>query len=105
MGAGAVTLNVSDFPYAWYIQAIHRKIQEHWEGRAIEGRQPEIIFQVARDGQIKRLGIGKTSGNPAYDQIAMRAVAEANPFPPLPDGFQKSVLTIGLQFVYDASAR
>jgi len=104
-GAGALTLNVSDFPYAWYLQAIHRKIQERWEGRAIQGRQPEVIFEIARDGQLKRLTIGKTSGNPAYDQLAMRAISEANPFPALPEGFGKSSLTIGLQFVYDPRAR
>lgn len=104
-GAGALTLNVSDFPYAWYIQAIHRKIQERWEGRAIQGRQPEVIFEIARDGQLKRIAIGKSSGNPAYDQIAMRAITDANPFPRLPDGFEKPVLTIGLQFVYDPIAR
>src|SRR5262245_48092481 len=104
-GAGAVTLNVTDFPYAWYIQAIHRKIQERWEGRAIQGHQPEVIFEIARDGQLKRVTIGKSSGNPAYDQIAMRAIAEANPFPRLPEGFEKPVLTIGLQFVYDPNTR
>ncbi len=104
-GAGALTLNVSDFPYAWYIQAVHRKIQERWEGRAIHGRQPEVIFEIARDGQLRRVSVGKSSGNPAYDQLATRAVAEANPFPPLPDGFPKNVLIIGLQFIYDPRAR
>jgi protein TonB len=104
-GAGAVTLSVSDFPYAWYIQAIHRKIQERWEGRAIDGRQPEVIFEIGGDGQLRRLLIGKTSGNPAYDQLAMRAVGDANPFPPLPAGFGKPTLTVGLQFIYDPRAR
>jgi TonB family protein len=104
-GAGAVTLNVADFPYAWYIQAIHRKIQERWEGKAIEGRQPEIIFEIEREGRLRRVKVGKTSGNPAYDQIALRAVNEANPFPPLPEGFQKPTLTVGLQFIYDPRAR
>jgi TonB family protein len=104
-GAGAVTLNVSDFPYAWYIQAIHRKIQEHWEGRAIDGRQPEVIFEIGSDGQLRRLEIGKGSGNPAYDQVAMRAVRDANPFPRLPAGFEKPTLTVGLQFIYDPRAR
>lgn len=104
-GAGAVTLNVSDFPYAWYIQAVHRKIQERWEGRAIQGRQPEVIFEIARDGQLRDVRVGKRSGNPAYDQLALRAVAEANPFPPLPDGFPKPVLIIGLQFIYDPTMR
>jgi protein TonB len=104
-GVGAVTLSVSDFPYAWYIQAIHRKIQERWEGRAIDGRQPEVIFEIGADGHLRRLAIGKSSGNPAYDQIAMRAVGDANPFPPLPAGFGKSSLTVGLQFIYDPRAR
>jgi periplasmic protein TonB len=104
-GAGAVTLNVADFPYAWYIQAVHRKIQERWEGRAIEGRQPEIIFEIERNGRLRRVAVGKTSGNSAYDQLAVRAISEANPFPALPDGFEKPTLTVGLQFVYDPRAR
>jgi TonB family protein len=100
-----MTLSVSDFPYAWYIQAIHRKIQEQWEGRAIDGRQPEVIFEIGGDGQLRRLLIGKSSGNPAYDRVAMRAVDDAKPFPPLPAGFGKPTLTVGLQFVYDPRAR
>jgi protein TonB len=104
-GAGAVTLSVSDFPYAWYIQAIHRKIQERWEGRAIDGKQPEIIFEIGGDGQLRRLVVGKTSGNAAYDQLALRAVGDANPFPPLPAGFGKPTLTVGLQFIYDPRSR
>ena len=96
---------MSDFPYAWYIQAIHRKIQERWEGRAINGQQPEVIFVIGAEGRLRRVEIGKSSGNPAYDQVALRAVSDANPFPPLPEGFGKSTLTVGLQFVYDASAR
>jgi TonB family protein len=104
-GVGAVTLSVSDFPYAWYIQAIHRKIQERWEGHAMDGQQPEVIFEIGGDGRLRRLAIGKTSGNPAYDQVAMRAVDDANPFPPLPTGFKKPTLTVGLQFIYDARGR
>lgn len=100
-GAGALTLSVSDFPYAWYIQLVHRKIQEHWEGRALPGRQPEVIFEIGRDGRLRRLGVSRSSGNPLYDQVALRAVREADPFPPLPEGFEKGSLTVGLQFVYD----
>lgn len=104
-GAGTVTLNVADFPYVWYIQAIHRKIQERWQGRAIEGRQPEIIFEIERNGQLRRVAVGKTSGNPAYDHLALRAISEASPFPELPKEFEKPTLTVGLQFIYDPNAR
>jgi protein TonB len=84
---------------------VHRKIQERWEGRAIQGRQPEVIFEIARDGKLRGLSVSKSSGNPAYDQLALRAVSGASPFPPLPQGFDKPLLTIGLQFVYDPGVR
>jgi TonB family protein len=104
-GSGAVTLNVSDFPYALYIHQLAAKIQEKWNGRALPGRQPQIIFELGRDGQLRHLAVGKSSGNPAYDQVALRAVTEANPFPPLPQEFAKPTLTVGLQFGYDPVAR
>lgn len=103
-GAGALTLNVGDFPYAWYIRQIHQKIQEQWHGRAIPGQQPAVIFEIGRGGQLLRAAIDKTSGNPYYDQAALRAINNAHPFPPLPADFAKPVLTVGLQFAYDPTA-
>src|SRR5712692_7503678 len=98
-GAGTVTLNAADFPYAWHIRIIHQKIQQRWEGRAIEGRQPEVIFEIERNGRLRRVTVGKTSGNSAYDQLAVRAISDATPFPELPQGFEKPTLTVGLQFI------
>src|SRR5947207_5680071 len=39
-GAGAVTVTASDFPFAWYIGAVQRKINERWDQWAQPGRQP-----------------------------------------------------------------
>src|SRR5437879_12351721 len=103
-GVGALTLNVTDFPYAWYIAAIHRKIKERWDGYALAGQQPAVVFEIARDGGLRGVRVDKTSGNPYYDQAAVRAVTEANPFPPLPTDFTKAVLTVGLQFAHDPTA-
>src|SRR6266704_76497 len=86
-GVGALTLNVTDFPYAWYVAAIHRKIKERWDGYALAGQQPAVIFEIGRNGELKRVVVDKSSGNPYYDQTAIRAVTEANPFPPLPVDF------------------
>jgi TonB family protein len=97
-GSGAVTLNVSDFPFAWYLAAIHRKVTERWEGRALQGRQPVITFEIARDGQVSSVSIKDSSGNPYYDRTAMRAIAEAAPFPRLPDEFPGSVLRVHMGF-------
>jgi len=103
-GVGALTLNVTDFPYAWYIAAVHRKIKERWDGYALTGQQPAVIFEIGRDGGLRRISVDKSSGNPYYDQAAVRAVTEANPFPPLPADFKKPTLTVGLQFAYDPTA-
>lgn len=97
-GAGAVTLNVTDFPFAWYLAAINRKVTERWEGRALQGRQPVVTFEIARDGQVSNVSIKDSSGNPYYDRTAVRAIAEAAPFPRLPDEFPGSVLRVHMGF-------
>ena len=103
-GVGALTLNVTDFPYAWYMAAIHRKIKERWDGYALAGQQPAVTFEIGRNGELKRVVVDKSSGNPSYDQTAIRAVTEANPFPPLPADFKEPTLKIVLQFAYNPAA-
>ena len=97
-GAGAVTINTSDFPFAYYLAAVQRKITERWEGRALQGRQPLVVFTIGRDGRISGLAVEKTSGNSYYDQAALRAINEAVPFPPLPAEFPEPALRIHLEF-------
>jgi periplasmic protein TonB len=97
-GAGVRTLTVSDFPYAWYISTIQRKLEEQWDGKAVPGRQPEIIFEIDRSGRLRNPLVAKSSGNPLYDRVALRAVTDAAPFPPLPAEFPKSELSVGVDF-------
>lgn len=80
-GVGAVTLNAADFPFAWYLRAINDKISRNWEGQAREGAQPTVVFEIGRDGKVTALKVEKSSGNPLYDQAALRAIADATPFP------------------------
>jgi TonB family protein len=97
-GAGALSLEVTDFPFAWYLSAVTRKVTERWEGRAQPGRQPVVTFVIARDGPVTRLAVKDSSGSPHYDRIAMRAIADAAPFPKLPDEFTGSELLIHMGF-------
>ncbi len=101
-GKGAVTVEV-DFPYSWYFGAIHRKISERWDDKALPGQQPVVVFEIGRDGQVNMssIAVEKTSGNPLYDRAALRAIQEANPFPPLPDDFKRSLLRVHLNFLYN----
>jgi protein TonB len=101
-GAGAMTLNVSDFPFAWYLRSVQAKITERWAGKAIPGQQPVATFEISRDGRVSALAIEKPSGNPYYDQAALRAITEAAPFPPLPPEFAGPVLRVHLGFNFSA---
>jgi len=99
-GAGAITLDVTDFPHAWYMREVQQKVSQKWDGRARDGQQPVAVFQIGRDGQITGLAIEKTSGNSLYDLAALRAITEASPFPPLPEDFRGPWLRIHLGFGY-----
>jgi colicin import membrane protein len=95
-----VSLSVADFPFAWYLRVIERKIQDSWR-RPVgsrEGQEAVAIFEIGRDGQVRRASIEKTSGDPVYDRAALRAITEANPFPPLPDEFKEPPLRVHLGF-------
>jgi len=97
-GEGALTLDVSDFPFAWYLAAVQRKIVEHWGRRAQPGRQPVVVFEIARDGRVSNVAVKESSGNSYYDRHAMRAVADAAPFPELPAEWPRPKLVIGIGF-------
>jgi protein TonB len=96
-GSGAVTIDV-DFPYAWYIQAVHRKVSQNWDGQAREGTQPVIMFEIERNGQVGRVSVEKTSGNAVYDQVAVRAIQNSTPFPELPADFKAPLIRVHLSF-------
>ena len=99
-GAGAVTVTASDFPFAWYIAAVQRKINATWDQWAQPGRQPVAVFAIDREGRVSELTIDKSSGNGYYDQKALRAINDAVPFPPLPAEWPKPVLKIKLGFAF-----
>src|SRR5206468_2157534 len=98
-GVGAKTLNAADFPFAWYLRQVEGKISQRWEAKS-DGVQPQVIFEINRDGKIRALVVEKSSGNPLSDQAALRAVTEAAPFPPLPEEFRETFLRVHMGFTY-----
>ncbi|HEV8438887.1 MAG TPA: TonB family protein [Methylomirabilota bacterium] len=100
-GAGALSLDASDFPYAWYLRQVVQKIEVAWERQnqlKEPNQKPWVVFEIQRDGSVRTPKIDKTSGNLLYDQAALRAIVEASPFPPLPEGWPKPSLVIGMSF-------
>jgi TonB family protein len=97
-GRSAMTLEVTDFPFAWYLAAVQRKITERWESRALQGRQPVVVFEIARDGRVSNVAVKQSSGNTYYDRAAMGAITDAAPFPRLPDEWPRASLVIQMGF-------
>ena len=100
-GAGALTLDVSDFPYAWYLRQVLQKVEQEWQrqNQPNEPQQkPQVYVEIQRDGSIRPPAIHKSSGNSFYDNAALRAVMAASPFPRLPDDWTKPSLRILFTF-------
>lgn len=96
-GMTAVSAQVSDFPFTWYLSRVQLKVAERWseQPRISEPPQRPLIFvEIFRDGSIKPPRLEKSSGNAFYDQAALRAVIEASPFPPLPQEWNRPTLRI-----------
>ncbi|MGH7365898.1 MAG: TonB family protein [Candidatus Rokuibacteriota bacterium] len=100
-GSGALTLDVGDFPHAWYLRQVLQKVEQEWQrqNQPNEPQQkPQIYVEILRDGSIKPPAIHKSSGNVFYDNAALRAVIGAEPFPKLPDDWTKPSLRILFTF-------
>ena len=107
-GVGSLSLDVSDFPFTYYLKQLQQKVSEKWvhPARTAErGLHVVVLFEISRDGQVITPTVEKSSGNHFYDQSALRAVMDAAPFPPLPQEFQAQSLRVhfGFDFQRDRS--
>jgi TonB family protein len=103
-GVGALSLDASDFPHAWYLRQVLQKVQGEWQrqNQVNEPSQKPLVFvEIQRDGSIRTPKIEQTSGNPFYDQAALRAIVEASPFPPLPQDWSRPSLRVMFRFDLD----
>jgi len=92
-----------EFPYAYYLQRVQDKIQVNWFPGSIDPGpdnvfQTLIYFRIFRNGKISTVEVRQSSGQRAFDLIAVRAVANAADFPPLPDDYDGEYLGINLLF-------
>jgi TonB family protein len=100
---GSISLDVSDFPFTYYLRQVQAKISERWSpprATAAGGERTVVMFEIGRDGQIKEPKLERESGNALYDQSALRAVVEASPFPPLPPEFKAPWLRVHFGFEF-----
>lgn len=105
-GVASLALEVSNFPFTWYLQQVQRKVTEKWvqpTQRTGPGLRVVVLFEIDRDGQVTSSKVERSSGNSWYDQSALRAIVEASPFPPLPEGFPGQSLRVHFGFDFKSS--
>jgi len=100
---GDIMLDGQDFPFAYYLATMKRRIAAFWQvpGTQADPKYCRVYFRVGRDGSIQSPSVETPSGNFLFDQAALRAVVQASPLPPLPDGFGDDFLGVHFSFAYE----
>jgi len=100
---GDVALDVADFPFAYYIATVKRKIATNWQvpGTAGVATHCRVYFRITKSGSIDAAAVENSSGNFLFDQAALRAVVQADPLPPLPGGFPDAYLGVHFSFAFE----
>lgn len=91
--------------FAWYVQAVQRKITENWlkyevDPRITEAKRVYLTFDIARDGHPSNVQLEQSSGVPSLDQSAVRALQRIDTFGPLPSDYSGSKVSVEFWFDY-----
>jgi len=89
--------------YAYYVDAVRRKITENWLRYEIDphtptGKKTFITFDINRDGSPSNVRIEQSSGIPALDISATRALQRIDTFGPLPGGYSGNKVSVEFWF-------
>ena len=95
VGSGGIGARSSTFgdQFGAYVQALQQRISSKWHAAELDARLKAVpvcivAFEILRDGRQQGLRVVQSSGNQELDLSALRAVTEASPFEPLPQGYQ-----------------
>jgi TonB family protein len=97
---------VKDVDFSKYMAELQRRIKSNWTPpRNPTSNRVRVIFNVALNGELSGLKIERSSGSATIDQAAIKAVEQAAPFPPLPEGSANSTVTdngkVNIEFTFD----
>jgi colicin import membrane protein len=100
--SGAST-DVMTIKHKIYYNLIWKRIRSMWvlSDAAIAGQknlEAIIAIRIAKNGQIEDIQFEKKSGNPVFDESALRAIQKSNPLAPLPPGFEGEKFDVGVRF-------
>lgn len=85
-----------------YLKALHKKIKSNWSPPRGFTRKVELIFRLKRDGHVFEVRMLKSSGEPAADKAAVKAIILATQkAESLPADFQSNFLDVIYTFKYN----
>ncbi len=105
-GSGGVGVGPGDAfgsRFGAYRSLLEKMVAQKWRTGDVDPRlqtAPPVIvtFVIRKDGSSGDVRLEQSSGNKALDYSALRAVYEANPFPPLPQAYERSEARIEFWF-------
>jgi len=90
--------------YGAYAELLRQRITQFWTRAGLDPRSQRdaaiVSVVIQQDGSVHNIQLVQTSGNPAIDNSALRALYQANPLPPLPAGLRPS---FSVQFTFTLS--
>lgn len=99
IGTSGAPGSASDSRLGSYLLSVRNKIGENWTPPGVDRKtKATVAFQVDRQGRITDARVETSSGSGIYDQLALRAVKNASPLPPLPAFFTDNELGIHFDF-------
>ncbi len=97
-GLGA-TLEVTNFCCPEYLATMLDLISRNWRAKQQSTGTSGMRFSIQKDGRIADVTVERSSGHAALDDLSRRTLM-LTMLPPLPDGYDQSVLTVYLSFPY-----
>jgi len=89
---------IEGIPMQIYRMEVENRIYSNWAYPERKELKATIVLTVRRDGTILETKIKRRSGDPLFDESALKAVKRSDPLPPFPEIYKKSYVEIDIFF-------
>jgi protein TonB len=84
-----------------YYNQLWDTLRQYWQlppSMSARGLSATISVALSRDGSVLKSWVEESSGNPVFDQSALKAFVRAGKLPPIPAEFPDDVIEVGFRF-------
>ncbi|TAL17555.1 TonB C-terminal domain-containing protein [bacterium] len=84
-----------------YYNQLWDNVRQFWQlppSMSAKGLSATVSVVLSRDGTVQKSWIEESSGNPVFDQSALKAFVRAGKLPPIPAEFPDDVIEVGFRF-------